>query len=193
MRVDREYEAKVNKLANFIKNWWIIQNLEQIATMFDYANRASAKVFLNKLVWDWLLEFSDRRYIPTSLLTWYTLFESVRAGLPFTPNTQVTTQIELNKFLIDNPNSTYLVRIKWDSMIEAGIIEGDIAIVDRSQNPKNWDIIIASIEWEVTIKYYEKKWDKITLIPANPNYKPIPVIENTEFMWVVVGTIRKYN
>lgn len=193
MRIDRNYTSKVRTIENFIKKWWIIASLEQIKELLWYANRSGAKLFLQKMIKDWLLELVNRQYIPTAAITGYPLFESVRAWLPFTPQSETSNQIQLNSYLIEHPNATFLVKVKWDSMIDAGIVEWDIAIVDKSMTVKNWDIIIASIEWAVTIKYYKKIGNKITLIPANNNYKPIIIDTDAEILWVVVGTIRKYN
>lgn len=193
MRIDRNYSSKVKIIENFIKKWWIISSLEQIKELLWYANRAGARLFLQKMIKDWLLELINNKYSPTNLLSWYPLFESVRAGLPFTPQSETDSQIQLNSYLIEHPNSTFFVKVKWDSMQDAGIVEWDIAIVDKSMEVKNWDIIIASIEWDVTIKYYKKTWNRITLIPANNNYKPLIIDNDAEILWVVVGTIRKYN
>lgn len=193
MRIDRHYKEKVKTVENMIKNGQNISSLNQIKELFGYANRAWARLFLNKMVRDWLLELVNKKYLPTNLLSSYPLFDTVRAWLPFTPYTETQSQIELNKFLIEHPSSTFFVRIKWDSMNDAWIIEWDIAIVDRSLNPKNGDIIIASLSWDVTIKYYEKNGIKIRLIPANTKYSPIIVNSDAEILWVVTGTIRKYN
>lgn len=122
------------------------------------------------------------------------LFEYVRAGLPFTPqNNDSSRKIDINNYLIEHPSSTYFVRIKWDSMIDAWIQEGDIAIVDKFKNVKNWDIIIASIEWNVTIKFYKKEGHKVILMPANKNYNNIIINSYSEILWVVVWIIRKYS
>lgn len=193
MRIDRNYKDKVKTIENLVKNGQNIGTLDQIKELFWYANRAWARLFLNKMVRDWLLEIVNKKYLPTSLISAYPLFDAVRAWLPFTPYTETQSQIELNKFLIEHPSSTFFVRIKWDSMCEAWIVEWDIAIVDRSLNPKNGDIIIASLDWDVTIKYYEKNWTKIRLIPANNKYSPIVINSQAEILGVVTWTIRKYS
>ena len=135
----------------------------------------------------------DTVYRASNKLIGYPFFESVRAGLPFTPETHPTSQINLDKYLIEHPASTYFVKVKWDSMEDSGIREWDIVILDRSLSPKNGDIVIASLEWEVTLKYFEKKWDKLTLIPANPKYTPIIVDWPCEILGVVSGSVRKYH
>jgi len=117
----------------------------------------------------------------------------VRAGLPFTPETQPTSQMNLEKYLIEHPATTYFVKVKWDSMEDAGIRQGDIVILDRSLTPNNGDIVIASLDGDVTLKYFEKKWGILKLIPANPKYEPIVVDWPCEILGVVSGSVRKYH
>ncbi len=91
--------------------------------MLGYANRAGVRGFFVKLVASGMMTMKDRGYIPTDDLIGYALFESVRAGLPFTPENHATSQMNLETYLIDHPASTYFVRVKGDSMEDAGIIE----------------------------------------------------------------------
>lgn len=121
------------------------------------------------------------------------LFDSVSTWLPFWySDNNYSWNIDLNTFLISHPSSTYLVKIKWDSMKDAWINNWDIAIVDKSINVFNNHIIIASIWWEVTIKTYKKDGDIISLIPANKEYKTIKIHSECEILWVVIWIIRKY-
>jgi SOS-response transcriptional repressor LexA len=158
-----------------------------------YANSAWVKRFFEKLVSEWILIFENKGYVPTDRLIGYPFFESVRAGLPFTPETQPTSQMDLEKYLIEHPASTFFVKVKWDSMMDAGIVEWDIVILDRSLSPNNWDIVIASLDGDVTLKYFEKKWGVLTLIPANAKYSPIIVDWPCEILGVVSGSVRKYH
>jgi DNA polymerase V len=122
------------------------------------------------------------------------LFTSlVPAGFPSPAEDYSDTKLDLNKHLIANPNSTFFVAIIGDSMINADIFSGDIAIVDRSIEPKNGDIILAVIDGDFTIKRFEvtqrHRHDqaKFRLLPENSNYKPIVISEHMNFqIWGVV-------
>jgi len=192
MRPDPNYTNKVDMLRDYFRNGWVYQSFDQMSKLLGYANSAGVKRFFEKLLSEGVLTLSHRVYIPTPKLTGYHLFESVRAGLPFTPETQPTSQMDLEKYLIEHPASTYFVKVKGDSMIEAGIQQGDIVILDRSLTPNNWDIVIASLDGDVTLKYFEKKWGNLRLIPANPKYEPIIVDGPCEILGVVSGSVRKY-
>ncbi|MCK9272670.1 transcriptional repressor LexA [Candidatus Gracilibacteria bacterium] len=194
MNTDKKYGEKIGIITDYIKNGGVINSLGQIAGLLGYANRSGARKFLEKLVKNGLFEVRNRKYYPTSLISGLPFFEFVSAGLPFTPEgNEVNSNIEIDKFLVEHPSSTFLVKVKGDSMKDAGIMEGDIVVVDKSRNVKNGDIIIASFEGDVTIKYYKKEKGVVFLIPANVNFKPIVINTNAEILGVVVGTIRKYN
>jgi repressor LexA len=93
---------------------------------------------------------------------------------------------------MSKPESTYLVTVSGDSMIEAGIMPGDIVVVERGRDAKNGDIIIAEVDNEWTMKYFEKIGQKVRLIPANKKYKPIIPKHELNIGGVVVSTVRKY-
>ena len=101
--------------------------------------------------------------------------------------------MDLDSYLIEHPASTYFVRVKGDSMEGAGIYAWDIVILDRARLAQNRDIIIASLDGEVTLKRLEKEGYHIRLIPENPKYAPIVVDGPCDIMGVVVGLIRKYH
>lgn len=193
MRPDKNYQNKIDTLREFFRSGWVYHSLDQMSELLGYANSAWAKRFFQKLVELDILRMEKRGYIPTDRLIGYPLFESVRAWIPFTPETQPTSQIDLEKYLIEHPASTFFVKVKWDSMIEAGIQQWDIVILDRSLTPNNGDIVIASLDGDVTLKYFEKKWGILKLIPANPKYEPIVVDWPCEILWVVSGSVRKYH
>lgn len=103
--------------------------------------------------------------------------------------------LSLDDLIIQNPLSTFFAEIEGDSMLEANITEGDIAVIDKSLTPKNNDHVLAWVESKggFTIKRYEKKGNKIYLCPANNKYSRIELTEdqNARLWGVVVAYIRK--
>ena len=98
---------------------------------------------------------------------------SVIAGFPSPAEQYLEPPLDLNEFLIKRPAATYFVRVEGDSMIGAGIHEGDLLVVDRSLRPANGDVIIACVDGDFTVKTYRRDKDGIHLEPANDIY---PVI-----------------
>jgi DNA polymerase V len=95
--------------------------------------------------------------------------------------------IDLNEQLIRNKPATFFMRITGNSMINAGIGDGDIAIVDRSVKPVNGRIVIAVLDGEMLIRRYEKTINRLRLVPETPKLSPIDVSEfNDCKIWGVV-------
>lgn len=100
--------------------------------------------------------------------------------------------IDLNEQLIRNKPATFFMKISGNSMINAGIFDGDIAVVDRSIQPKNGKVVIAVIDGEMLIRRYEKSINKLRLVPDTPKLAAIEVSEFSDFkIWgVVIHIIR---
>ena len=112
---------------------------------------------------------------------------TVNAGFPSPAQDYIECQLDISKKIIKNPSSTFLVRAKGNSMIEKGIQDGDILVVDKSLEAKNNSVVIAYIDGEFTVKRFVKKKDKVILYPANDEYKPIEVTSENDFLvWGVV-------
>ena len=100
--------------------------------------------------------------------------------------------IDLNEQLIMNKPATFFMRVSGNSMINAGIYDGDIVIVDKSVKPQNGKIVIAVLDGEMLIRRYEKTINKLRLVPETPKLSPIEVSEFSDcVIWgVVVCVIR---
>ena len=98
--------------------------------------------------------------------------------------------IDLNEQLIRNKPATFFMRVSGNSMIDAGIYNGDIVIVDRSLKPQNGKIVIAVIDGEMLIRRYEKTLNSLRLIPETIKLSPIDVSEFMDFkIWGVVSCV----
>lgn len=116
--------------------------------------------------------------------------ESVKAGFPSPADDFIDKKMSLDEFLIKHPAATYFVRVEGDSMIGAGIFPGDILIIDKSLQPKNKSIVIASLNGEFTVKRFEKRNEQIYLVPANSNYKEIKITAEMDLeIWGVVSFV----
>ena len=98
---------------------------------------------------------------------------SVVAGFPSPAEQYQEPPLDLNELLVKRPAATYFVRVEGDSMVGAGIRDGDLLVVDRSLRPADGDVIIASVDGDFTVKTYRRDKSGVRLEPANPNY---PVI-----------------
>ena len=125
------------------------------------------------------------------------LAPGIRAGFPSPAEDYLRDSLDFNRDLIRHPEATFYGRVEGDSMEGAGISDGDIAVIDRSLEPQDGDVVVGYINGNFTVKYLNLKHKDegyIELCPANKNYKPIRIDESDNFeVWgVVVWTIKNW-
>jgi repressor LexA len=121
------------------------------------------------------------------------LLGTVEAGWPSAAEEELTDTMNLDEFLIHNREATYMLTVSGDSMIEAGINPKDLVLVERGRDPKDGDIVIAEIDSGWTMKYFYKKGEQVSLVPANKKYKTIYPKNELKVAAVVMAVIRKYH
>lgn len=117
----------------------------------------------------------------------------IPAGFPSPANDFVEKTLSLDELLVEHPIATFFVQVSGDSMKNAGILTGDVLVVDRSKEPANKNIVVAVVNGEMTVKRLLRNGSSIELHAENQNYKPI-IFQGTEDLtiWgVVVGVVRK--
>ena len=118
----------------------------------------------------------------------------VQAGYPSMAEEHIEDRIDLNSYIVRKPEETFLVHATGDSMIDAGIRDGDLLVVDRSIKPVHGKIVVAAVDGAVTVKFLIKKKDRIVLMPANAAFHEIPLNpENDVVIWgVVTNSIKSH-
>ena len=115
------------------------------------------------------------------------LYNSIAAGFPSPAEDHMDSSLDLNQHLIKHPSATFYVYARGDSMVSAGISDGDMLIVDRSLEAKNDSIVAAIINAEFTVKSISKVNEHLYLMPHNTSYNPIEITEEMDFeIWGVV-------
>lgn len=119
--------------------------------------------------------------------------ETVSAGFPSPAQDYVERSLDLNDLCVQHPAATYLVKAQGDSMLGAGIHQGDILIVDRSIQARHGHVVIAELHGELTVKRLELT-PTVRLVPCNPAYPVIELAGEDELclMGVVVRSIRNH-
>ena len=118
--------------------------------------------------------------------------QGISAGFPSPADDFKETRISLDKELVKNQESTFYARVSGDSMIDAGLEDGDLLVIDRSLHPENGKIAICFIDGEFTVKRIMKKNKKLILKPENKNYKQIEVKEENDLIiWGIVEYVIK--
>lgn len=118
--------------------------------------------------------------------------DGIHAGFPSPATDYMTQAIDLNKELVKHPAATFYGRVVGDSMIDAGVEEGDILVIDRSLEPQSGNMAVCFLDGEFTLKYLHIDGFSLILVPANPKYPKIKVEEGMDFkMWGVVTYVIK--
>jgi|TARA_B100001250_G_scaffold66509_1_gene53041 DNA polymerase V len=118
--------------------------------------------------------------------------ERISAGFPSPADDFKEVRISLDKELVKNKEATFYARVEGDSMIGAGIDDGDLLVIDRSIDPVSGKIAVCLINGEFTVKRIIKKNQKIYLKPENKNYKELEIGEESDLIiWGIVEYVIK--
>lgn len=125
------------------------------------------------------------------------LAPAIKAGFPSPADDYTHESLDFNRDMIRHPEATFYGRVDGDSMVDAGICDGDIAVIDRSLEPADGDVIVAYVNNEFTIKYLDLTHQSegyIELRPANKKFSPIRIdcLDDFEVWGVVIWTIKKW-
>ena len=114
----------------------------------------------------------------------------VQAGFPSPADDYIERYLDLNAEYIKHPSATFLVTATGESMIDAGIFDGDVLIVDKSLEATDGAIVIAALNGELTVKRLSRQKGSVQLLPANPKFKPIDITEEQDVViWGVVTLV----
>lgn len=135
-------------------------------------------------------------YLPDtqSELKLFMIEAGISAGFPSPAEDYLEKKLDLNQELIKNPSSTFFGRVNGNSMIDAGIYDGDILVIDKSIEPKSNSVLVCFIDGEFTIKKARIVNQELYLMPENTDFKPIKINTENDFrLWgVVTFSIHKH-
>lgn len=182
-----------NKIINFYRENKRMPAYAEIMKLLGFKSKNSVFKLINKLISEGVVDKdSSGRLVPNKLFGEIPLLGLVEAGFPTAAEEELVDTMSLDDYLIENKESSYMLEVKGDSMIDAGIQEGDLVIAERRNNPKDGDIVIAEVDGGWTMKYFRKKGGVVYLEPANKNFKPIYPKNDMKIAAVVKGVVRKY-
>lgn len=186
-------DEAVRKIKQFYFSQKRLPSYQEMADLLGFGSKKSSFMWAKKLIEAGILAKDEAgKLIPKNLLSIPNL-GVIRAGSPITVENPLTDSFDFYQYLAGNNADIFSLTVHGDSMIEEGINEGDIVIVDRKRNPRNLDIVAACVDNEWTVKFLDKSTDQIRLLPANANYSPIYPKESLTIGGVVVSVIRKYH
>lgn len=188
---DGEY---LSRLQDYYADWKSIPSYAKLCDVFGIASKSWVKTILTRLSAAAFIERTpDGAWIPTRQFFARPLAESsVQAGMPVAINATEGEHFVIDDILIDTPSKTTLITVKGDSMIDAGIHDGDVAVVEKRLTANIGDIVVAIVDDEFTLKTLDRENSEYILRPANLAYPVIRPHGTLEIFGVLTGLIRKY-
>ncbi|OIP97525.1 hypothetical protein AUK40_03075 [Candidatus Wirthbacteria bacterium CG2_30_54_11] len=192
-RTPLDLERISEHIRGFYQERGRMPSFSELETLLGYKSKGAVRYVVDKLVELGVLsKDSQGKLIPKNLVGRYRLLGSIVAGFPSPAEEQQLSTLSFDQLLVTNPESTFVVTVQGDSMIDAGIHEGDMVVVEKGRLARTGDIVIAEIDGAWTMKYYDKQGGTVTLHPANKNYPDLHPREELSIGGVVVGVVRKY-
>jgi SOS regulatory protein LexA len=185
--------SRIREIAAFYRQKGRMPSYSEIAEITGFRSKNAVYKLVNKLEKLKVIKRDDKgRLIALSIAAPVKLLGTVEAGFPSPAEEELADNLSLDDLLIQNPEATFLLKVSGDSMSEAGILPGDMVLVDKGEQPKSGDIVIAEVDGEWTMKYLKKRGDNVVLVPANPKYQPIKPKKELKIAGVVTAVVRKY-
>lgn len=188
---DSEY---LNKLQDYYADWKSIPSYAKLCDVFGIASKSWVKSILDRLSAAGFIERTpDGAWIPTRQFFARPLAEStVQAGMPVSVTDTQGDYFIIDEMLIDKPSRTTLITVKGESMIDAGIHDGDVAVVEKRLTANIGDIVVAIVDNDFTLKTLDRENGEYILRPANPAFPVIRPHGTLEIFGVLTGLVRKY-
>jgi len=181
------------KLESFYSKNNRMPTYSEMTGLFGFKSKNAVAKIVSKLVEAGLVAKDHLgRLIPTDSFSEIPLLGTVKAGIPTDVEEEIHESLSLDNFLIDKKELTYMLEVDGDSMIEAHIEKGDHVLVEKTNQAKDKEIVIAEVDGEFTMKYFRKDGNKVWLEPANKNLKSIYPKRSLNIVAKVKAVIRKY-
>lgn len=185
----------LKRLKGFYRRNHRMPSYSELARICGLASKNAVRYWVDRWSADGVVEQDETgRLLPgPSWRSPLKVLGTVQAGWPSPAEEEMVDTISLDEWLIGNKESNFLLKVSGDSMIDAGIHPGDTIIVDKSRPPKQGDIVVAEVDREWTVKFFERRLGQIVLRPANKKYDLVEPREELRLAGVVTAVIRKYH
>ena len=181
------------RIAAFYRRYKRMPSYSEIMALAGFASKDSVFKLVKRLVRAGLVAKDKKgKLIPKKLIA-VPVLGTIAAGFPSPAEEEILDTMTLDEYLMGNRAATFLIRVEGDSMIDAGIMDQDLVLVERGRQAKDGDIVIAAIDDGWTMKYLRKKGGRFILEAANKEYQPIEPQDELVIDAVVMAVIRKYH
>ena len=189
-----DLQDKVRRFREFYRQEGRVPGYAEMLRLFGYRSKNAVHGLLKKLEAAGYIRKAagGRLGVTGRLVASCRLLGTVHAGFPSPAEEELADTLTLDEFLVRKPEATYMLTVQGESMIGAGILPGDIVLVEKGLVPKVNDIVVAQVDDEWTLKYYVRDQAGVRLDPANPKYRFIRPKRSLMIGGIVRAVIRKY-
>ena len=182
------------QFASFFREHRRMPTYSEMLPLLGVKAKSAAEYWIKKLLKKGALEKDAKGFLkPAHLSLKLPMVGNVAAGFPSPAEEELRDTISFDEYLINNQAASFILSVTGDSMVDAGIFEKDLVIVEKGREPKNGDIILAEVDGNWTMKYFRKKGKKVILEAANTKYPPIIPQTELRIAGVITAVIRKYH
>lgn len=185
---------RIEKIKLFFKKYRRLPSYAEMLTLFHLSSKNAIAKIMQKYIREGFIKKEHNKFAPTSKFFALPLLGVIRAGFPILAE-ENRNYLSLDEYLIEDPQSSFLLKVNGDSLTGIGIYEGDIVIIERKKEAQPGDVVLAQIDKEWTLKILRKDRMRqiIYLSAANPHYPPFYPKEELQIFGIVKAVIRKFN
>jgi len=187
-------EDRLSSIKKFYRRFRRLPSYSEMLKIFNISSKNAVFKIINKLIDLGFIEKDSKKLSPTKKFFSLPLLGVIKAGFPIIAE-ENKDYLTIDDYLIENPQSSFLLKVSGDSMTGVGIFEGDIVIIERKKDVNAGSIVLAQIDNEWTLKIFktDRKKHINYLEAANPKYPPFFPINDLQIYGIVRGVIRKIN
>jgi SOS regulatory protein LexA len=194
MKEKRTPQSVQKLIAAFFRENRRMPSFAEMVGLLGVRSKSVVNFWINKLIAAGVLEKDGKGYLTfTKRPLAIPRLGSVQAGFPSPEEEALCDTLSMDEYLITKPEASFLLQVSGDSMIGAGIMTGDLVVVEKGREPSNGDVVIAEVDGEWTMKYFRRQGKQVFLEAANPNYPVIRARTELRLGGVVTAVIRKYH
>lgn len=193
MKEKRTIESVLKIISAFFRENRRMPSYTEMIALLEVRSKSVVHFWIEKLITAGLLVKDGGNHLRLTASPFaIRVLGSIKAGFPSPAEETLCDIMSMDEYLVARPEASFLLQVSGDSMNGAGIIEGDLVIVEKGREPKNGDIVIAEVDGEWTMKYFRKHDKEVVLESANTRYPPIRPQQELKIGGIVTAAIRKY-
>ena len=194
MEKKRNVKTVEREIQSFYREERRMPTYKEMLDLLEVRSKSVVHYWMEKLCAKGALARDSKGFLkPVRLAPGILVAGAIAAGYPSPAEEELRDIISIDEYLITRSESSFLVKVSGDWMTGAGIMDGDMVIVEKGREPKNGDIVLAEVDGEWTMKYFVRKGKEIVLEAANPKYPTIRPKNELQLGGIITAVIRKYH